>query len=226
MKPYVICHMLMSIDGRIVTSGWQLSPDGRGEYEATGASFNANAWMCGRVTMAAFAKGRAPAMTTSAAIEQVDYIAPGEHASYAIAIDARGKLNWETNKIGGDHVVAVLTEKVPASYLAALQARGISYLFGGRDSIDLALVLGKLAGKFHIEKLLLEGGGKINGTMLQAGLIDELSILIAPVADGSSGTPTLFDLAARSLPNHAGVRWSLRAIERRADDIIWLRYVR
>jgi hypothetical protein len=48
--------------------------------------------------------------------------------------------------------------------------------------------------EFKIKKLLLEGGGKINGAMLGAGLIDGLSLLVAPVADGSMGTPTLFDL--------------------------------
>jgi 2,5-diamino-6-(ribosylamino)-4(3H)-pyrimidinone 5'-phosphate reductase len=41
MKPYVICHMLASVDGRIVTSGWNLSPEGRTEYERTAATYRA-----------------------------------------------------------------------------------------------------------------------------------------------------------------------------------------
>ena len=32
MKPYVICHMLASVDGRIVTSGWNLSSEGPVSY--------------------------------------------------------------------------------------------------------------------------------------------------------------------------------------------------
>jgi 2,5-diamino-6-(ribosylamino)-4(3H)-pyrimidinone 5'-phosphate reductase len=227
MKPYVICHMLMSLDGRIVTLGWPLSSEGRGEYEVTGSSFDANAWMCGRVTMAAFARGEAPAKTPERAeIQKSDYIASGKHSSYAIAIDASGKLNWETNEIGGDHIVTVLTERVATSYLAALQSHEVSYLFGGCETIDLALVLDKLAREFGIDKLLVEGGGKINGAMLEAGLIDELSILVAPIADGSVGTPSLFDLPRPVAPNHAAVRWRLRSLDRRSDDIIWLRYVR
>jgi 2,5-diamino-6-(ribosylamino)-4(3H)-pyrimidinone 5'-phosphate reductase len=225
MKPYVICHMLMSVDGRIVTSGWQLSDAGRAEYEATGASFDANAWICGRVTMAAFAKGQAPP-ASQPVLEKTDYAASADYSSYAVAIDPGGKLNWERNDIGGDHVVCVLTEKVSTGYLAALRDNHISYLFAGRESIDLALALEKLVAMFQIKKLLLEGGGKINGAMLQAGLIDELSILIAPVADGSMGTPTLFDWVGGSSGNLASVRWKLSAIERRADDIIWLRYLR
>ena len=227
MKPYVICHMLMSIDGIIVTSGWKLSPEGRAEYETTGSLFNADAWMCGRITMAAFARGTAPsAKPQLTKLERNDYIAAGDHRSFAIALDASGKLHWETNEIGGDHLVTVLTENVSADYLNELQERDISYLFAGRESVDPALALNKLADKLPIKTLLLEGGGKINGSMLQAGLIDELSILIAPVTDSSVGTPTLFDLPGAFGTEPEAVRWKLKKMEQRADDIIWLRYAR
>jgi 2,5-diamino-6-(ribosylamino)-4(3H)-pyrimidinone 5'-phosphate reductase len=225
MKPYVICHMLTSLDGRIITTNWQLSNEGRAEYEAIGTFFNANAWMCGRVTMAAFA--RRPAVSNEQndpAVQKIDYMAPGNHASFAIAIDASGRLNWQTNQIGGDHVIAVLTEEVSTDRLAALRSREVSYLFAGRDEIDLAILLDKLARKFEIKTLLLEGGGKINGSMLAAGLIDELSILIAPVTDGSIGTPTLFDV--NGVTSSSGIRWNLAGIESRADGIVWLRYTR
>jgi 2,5-diamino-6-(ribosylamino)-4(3H)-pyrimidinone 5'-phosphate reductase len=224
MKPYVICHMIMSVDGRIISSRWQLSPDGRSEYEATAATYQPNAWMCGRVTMAAFANGAAPAPTAPApTISKTDYVAPHPQTSFAIALDPAGKLYWARNEIGGDHLITVLTEKVSTDYLAHLRAQGISYLFAGRDRIDLKTVLDKLASAFPIKTLLLEGGGKINGSMLRAGLIDELSLLVAPFADGSNGTPTLFDSpdADVDLP---GIRWKLDSIERRSDDIIWLHY--
>jgi riboflavin biosynthesis pyrimidine reductase len=97
----------------------------------------------------------------------------------------------------------------------------VSYLFGGKSRIDLSRVLQKLRGRFGIRKLLLEGGGTINGSFLAADLIDELSILVAPVADGSIGTPTLFDDAHR----HTRARNSkLLSIEMRGGDIVWLRY--
>jgi riboflavin biosynthesis pyrimidine reductase len=52
-------------------------------------------------------------------------------------------------------------------------------------------------------------------------LIDELSVLIAPVADGRIGTPALFDIDGDgTLPR----RLVLDHVERRADDILWLRY--
>ena len=55
MRPRVICHMAMSIDGRIVSDGWPDSPAVRREYEEIHASYDADAWMCGRITMEPFA---------------------------------------------------------------------------------------------------------------------------------------------------------------------------
>jgi len=217
--------MITSLDGRIASSRWNLSPEGRAEYETTAATYQANAWMCGRITMSGFAQGTGPAPATEgSAIPKTDYIAPHAETSNAIALDPSGKLHWARSEITGDHIIAVLTERVSPDYLAHLQAHRISYLFAGRDNIDLSSVLDKLAAMFQIKTLLLEGGGKINGSMLHAGLIDELSILVAPVADGSNGAPALFDVLD-STPNAApGVRWTLRSMERRADDIIWLCY--
>jgi len=68
---------------------------------------------------------------------------------------------------------------------------------------------------------MLEGGGKINGGMLRAGLVDEVSVLISPVVDGRIGTPALFDDDADEVTPR---RLALESVERRADDMLWLRY--
>ena len=39
---------------------------------------------------------------------------------------------------------------------------------------------------------MVQGGGGNNGSWLKAGLIDEISLLLAPVADGTTGVPTVF----------------------------------
>src|SRR5215510_8295452 len=109
MKPYVVCHMLASVDGRIVTTGWNLSPEGRTEYERTAATYRADAWMCGRITMAAFAKDTTPdRLPVSAMLAHTDFVAPSQGTPYAIAVDPHGKLYWHTNAIEGDHVIAIL----------------------------------------------------------------------------------------------------------------------
>lgn len=220
-RPYVICHMVPSIDGRIVLRDWKVKNATR-EYEQTASTFDADAWIIGRISMEPYAgKARVPALRSGRKIDRKDFIADGTARSFAIAIDPSGKLRWTKGDIDGEHVITILTEAVPDAYLAFLQSKGVSYLFGGKSRIDLAKVLGKLRKLFGIRKLLLEGGGKINGSFLAADLIDELSILVAPVADGSVGTPTLFDVADRRVPVR---NLKLLSIEKRPGDIVWMRY--
>lgn len=220
-RPYVICHMVPSIDGRIVLRDWNVAGLSR-EYEKTAAMFEADAWIIGRISMEAYAgKARVPARRNGAPIARKDFIAEHDATSYAIAIDPSGKLTWRSGDIDGEHVVTILTESVSDEYLAFLQSRGVSYLFGGKSRIDLAKVLRKLRKSFGIKTLLLEGGGKINGSFLAADLIDELSILVAPVADGKPGTPSLFDVERHRSPSRS---LKLLSVEKRRGGIVWLRY--
>ena len=183
--------MAPSIDGKIVGVG---SLRGlAAAYERTAETFGADAWIIGRVSMEPYAgKTKVPRRKAKNRIPRKDFIADSNAQSYAIAVDPSGKLTWQSNAIDGEHVITIVSERVSDDYLAFLQSKRVSYLFGGRTNIDLAKVLAKLRSEFGIKRLLLEGGGKINGSFLAADLIDELSVLIAPVADGSIGTPTLF----------------------------------
>lgn len=226
-RPRVICHMAASVDGRIVVDGWPAADAAavRRQYEQVHASLGADGWMCGRVTMQPFAGSvrsreevaREPAGSGG----RPDFRAPGEHESFAFAVDASGRLAWATNDIDGDHVVALLSERVSDDYLAFLRSRGVSYLLAGAREVDLALGLEKIGTMFGVRTLLLEGGGRINGGMLRAGLIDEVSLLVAPVADGRPATPALFDV-----DDESPIQWTLALehVEQRANGVIWLRY--
>jgi 2,5-diamino-6-(ribosylamino)-4(3H)-pyrimidinone 5'-phosphate reductase len=218
--------MAISIDGRIVVEAWPAAESAavRREYEQVHESYDADGWLCGRVTMEPFAKQLRSdadvAREYSDSAPREDFSAPGNFESFAFAIDASGRLVWASNDISGDHVVAILSERVSDEYLAFLRKRGVSYLLAGARDVDLAQALEKIRERFGVETLMLEGGGRINGGMLDAGLVDEVSVLIAPVADGRTGQPTLFDNDDRVKP-YALV---LESVERRAGDVIWLRY--
>ncbi len=219
-RPRVICHMFPSLDGRIVTERWKLPPGALDEYERTARTFGADAWMIGRVSMQPYAgRGRIPAPRSPERLPRTDFIARRDAGSYFIALDPSGKLGWRSASIDGEHVVAVLTEQVPDGYLAHLRAVGVSYLFGGRRRVNLRRVLEKLRAGLGIQTLLLEGGGGINGSFLAADLVDEISVLVAPIADGAVGTPTLFD-AGRVVAR----RLRLVSFERRRGDVLWIRY--
>lgn len=213
--------MMPSLDGRIVTKPWDIAEVGTKEYERTAATFDADAWIIGRISMEPYAgKSRVSRRKPAEPISREDFIAK-KADSYAIAIDPSGKLTWTSDNVDGEHFITVLTEGVSDAYLAFLREKGVSYIFAGAKTINLKKALEKLYAHFRIRTLLLEGGGKINGTFLNADLIDELSILIAPIADGGIGTPTLFDAkkgraVARNL--------KLLSVEKVKGGIVWLRY--
>ena len=232
-RPRVICHMATSVDGRIVVDGWpdSVSAAVRRQYEEVHASYEADGWICGRVTTEPFAKrvrsDAEVAREYAGDAPREDFVAPGQHPSrrsgqaFAFAIDPRGRLAWESNDIHGDHVVAILSERVSDEYLAFLRERGVSYLLAGARDVDLAVALEEIAERFGVRTLMLEGGGRINGGMRRAGLIDEVSLLVAPVADGRIGTPALFDVDGDDV---VPCRLALESVERRAGDVLWLRY--
>jgi riboflavin biosynthesis pyrimidine reductase len=213
--------MVPSVDGRIVTERWPLPRSAFAEYDRTAATFGADAWMVGRVSMEPYAGRAALPARARGRVPRTEFVARPDAPSHAVVLDPGGKLRWESASIDDDHVVAVLTERVTDRYLGFLRARGVSYLFGGERRIDLSKVLRKLRARFGIRTLLLEGGGRINGAFLAAGLIDELSVLVAPVADGGVGTPSLFDARDGAGPAR---RLELISVRRRRGDLLWVRY--
>jgi 2,5-diamino-6-(ribosylamino)-4(3H)-pyrimidinone 5'-phosphate reductase len=220
MKPRVICHMMSSLDGRIITSRWGATPNTK-EYETTAATFDSQAWMCGRVTMEKdFTEGLAPDLQPVATpLDRTDFVAEHDAESFVVAVDAHGKLGWESAYIDEEHIIAVLTEQVSDEYLAYLRRVGVSYVFGGAQELDFAQVLDKLSQLFPIQTILLEGGGHINGSLLKAGLVDELSLLHYPVVDGDASSPTIFEQGdAPARP------FTLLSIEQRPEGILWVRY--
>jgi 2,5-diamino-6-(ribosylamino)-4(3H)-pyrimidinone 5'-phosphate reductase len=222
-KPRIICHMMSSLDGRTILQRWGQEVPGRQEYETTAATFAAQAWLCGRVTMEKdFTKGRQPDLQPAPApLDRADFVAAYTAESFAIAVDAHGKLGWESAYLDDDHLIMVLSEQVGDDYLAYLRRLGISYVFGGAQTLDFALVLDKIARLFPIQTILLEGGGHLNGSLLKAGLVDELSLLHYPVIDGAAASATIFEQGDNPGP---APRLRLLEVQPRPHDILWLRY--
>jgi 2,5-diamino-6-(ribosylamino)-4(3H)-pyrimidinone 5'-phosphate reductase len=222
MRPTIICHMLSSVDGKIDGSALH-AVAGKGEYEATGAELHGDAWICGRVTMQQHFAEEEPfvSVANTPAGPQPVYVAR-RAASYAISVDTIGKLSWQTGDIDGDHLICVTSEKVAQEYLTMLREKCISYIVTGESSVNLAEAARLLGENFGIRTLLLEGGGHINGAFLEAGLVDELSLLLVPGIDGRSNIPTVFD--GVSPAKDKAVPLKLKSVEQRPQGALWIRY--
>lgn len=203
-------------------------------YEKIHERYGSDAWMCGRVTMEEhFTFGHKLNLKHKDVppIPRTDYVANKNADSYAIAVDPSGKLGWTKNSIESwnehrteEHIVEVLTEQVSDAYLAHLQNMGISYIFGGTERLNFTVVVQKFKKLFSIDKLMLEGGGFLNGSFLNEGLIDELSLIFVPIADGASNSVTLFETSS-FLTKQPPVNFFLKEVEKLEDSGLWLKYV-
>ncbi len=227
IRPYVICHMVMSIDGK-VTGDFLYSKNGTEAGEAyydINRRLKGDAFACGRVTMeSSFTNGFRPDLREfeQMTVPDGDHVAM-QHDYYAVSFDSYGKTGWTDSKIhdndpGYDdcHIIEVLTEKTPAAVLAYYRSIGVSYIFAGEEQIDISLALNKLYKIFVIKKLLLEGGSIINGAFQRAGAIDELSLVTAPMIADRNDKP-LFTGTDKC-------GFELYGAEMLTNGCVWLRY--
>lgn len=121
------------------------------------------------------------------------------------------------------HVLEVLTGKASNSYKAFLRQLGISYIITGDDTMDYALLMEKLKQSFGIETLMLGGGGVLNWSFIQAGMCDEISVVITAAADGATATPTLFQ-TCEGLTTDDAIGFALIDAKAMDGDSVWLRY--
>ena len=218
--------MVCSVDGRIWGSRWRpkanIVPN---LFEKLHDQMGGGSWLCGRVTAQEFAKSKEPQYPpTDQVLPRENWFAQREAKAWGIFLDAHGKAVWARKDIGGDPILVILTEAVPDRHLAGLRADGVSYIFAGKTEIDLAAALETLNRQLGIERIMLEGGGGANGALLRAGLIDELSLVICPVIDGSTGGPIVFNSGDTDLgpaPIESMVLVSHEVLE---GGTMWLRY--
>jgi len=226
MKPQVICHMVASIDGRILHSRWRPENAAAGGlFERLHERLGGGTWLVGRVTGQEFAKGKPYPTRADERFPRQAWFARRDAAAFGVVLDAQGKIAWGRSEIGGDPIVTILSEQVSDAHLAGLRAEGVSYIFAGKNALDLGLALKLLNRELGIERLMLEGGGGTNGAFLRAGLVDEISLVVCPAVDGATGAPSVFD----SGEAESGRRAPLRAMTLMSSEVleggaVWLRY--
>lgn len=221
MRPYVICHMVASIDGRIDCSMVKkISGD---EYYATLEELDCPTLLEGRVTMQHYNAISEPFVPKrDASIGRTDAYVAEESDAYMVSVDTMGRLQWESNNIDGAPLVCIVSEKATEEYLATLCEQQISWIAVGEAGIDLGKAMEILYERFGVRRLGLLGGGHINGGFLEAGLVDEVSLLLAPSIDGRKGQISLFDGITNQ--SQVPVPLKLEQVKRLHNDVVWLRY--
>jgi riboflavin biosynthesis pyrimidine reductase len=208
IRPYIICHMLTSIDGKVTG---KFLDDKKiehliDEYFKIHSEFNANGFACGKNTfMEGFVKDNNVDLSKFKdekvnKNEDFVYEKISECKFFAVCFDRKGSINWKSNTLKDDlpqydnsHIIQVMTENVKDEYLAYLKSIGVSYIICGKDDIDINNCLEKLRLKFGIKLLLLEGGSLINGSFNKAGVIDEISLVQVPISAEKDDKPLFYE---------------------------------
>ena len=114
--------------------------------------------------------------------------------------------------------VATLATSNPARQAALAEAAvKVIHVAPDAEAVDLALLLSQL-GDEGLTRLLVEGGGRLAASLLQAGLVDRLVWMRAPLAIGGDGLPAIAALGLTALA--AAPRFTLASSETAGGDVI------
>lgn len=220
-KPYIVCHMMEAVDGRIdcaMTSKLR----GVDEYYQTLAALKCPTTVSGRVT--AQIEMAEPGAFESAA--HTPYAKEGfnkalDAQGYEVVVDTKGTLLWPNQASSNKPLLVLTSEWVSEEYLSYLDAHHISWIAAGAQKVDLARASEILNSEFGVGRMAIVGGGSINAAFLAAGLLKEVSILLAPGIDGRAGWAASFD----GLPQDTEpFQLKLTSVEQYGDGAVWLRY--
>lgn len=221
---------MSSVDGRLLPSRWTPPFDGTNpvmlfsEYAAIGKLLDTDAWMFGKsTTREAFPYKFMPKSNNHPEAGKI-YTGNQFSSRLFITVDPDADIFYTSDRLRGDNIVTILGTNTTTEYLTMLEMKGISYIVLA-DPTDLHAAMEILHEHFGVRRISLQGGGIINGAMLAAGLIDQLSLVVYPGIDGLTTAPSIFEyLGASDEHPAAGQSLELLSAEQRTNGIMWLRY--
>lgn len=175
MYPKVICHIMSSVDGRLLTDRWTTPFDGKsknellGIYAAIGRKLDTDAWMFGKRTLTEgfFPRKFRPAVLKTSPRPEI-FVASRSSERLFIVADPEADILYDSSTVRGDNIAVILPETTPAAYLERLRQQNISYLFAGRDGNDLpqAMPYGQSSGRrlaIHVLLRCISAGNFLPG---------------------------------------------------------------
>lgn len=225
--PNVTIYNEISLDGKITG----FNGDGI-RYYRRGFRWRNDAILMGSVTAEAFGPQESPAdqRRDLPALDPAP-ILPGfdelvsDPRPLLVVPDSRGRLrNWRhaLAQPWYGQILVLVSESTPPEYLNHLDRRGIEHLLVGSDAhVDLPLALRELHQTYSVTSIRTDAGGALNGALLASGLVDRITVIIAPQIGRGPGAQGLI-----RLPFTAERPTVLTMIESEllADGALWLTY--
>jgi 2,5-diamino-6-(ribosylamino)-4(3H)-pyrimidinone 5'-phosphate reductase len=219
MLPRIILHNAMSVDGRMDLD-WATTDIGL--YYELAAHWNADAILSGSRTILD-APGQEPVD------ESIPYELmrdPADSRPLFVIVDSQGQIhNWNyiRQQPYWRDAIVLCSQATPRTYLDELKNKHVEYLCAGEERVDLRAALEQLAARYGIKTVRVDSGGVLNGVLLRAGLVDEVSVLINPTLIGGLSPRSIFVASDLTLPDDT-LKVKLIDIEKMRGDAVWLRY--
>lgn len=220
-KPFIVCHMMTSVEGRIDCSMTE-KINGVDEYYETLKALDTPTTVSGRVTAQLELAQDGEFQSADCTVFAKEGFSKKTTADgYSVVVDTKGTLLWSEPKELNLPLILITSEKVKKAYLDYLDSENISWIATGSDRIDLARACEILAEEFGVKRMAIVGGGHINAGFLEAGLLDEVSLLIGPAIDGRGSMAAVFDgLPMDRLPTQL----KLKCVKAYEDGAVHLMY--
>ena len=221
MLPRVILYNSVTVDGRM---DWFAGEGDMGLYYELAARWNADAMLSGSHTMlTAYSQQDTPEEEDSNL--EAKELHP-LHVPLLVIVDSRGQVrNWRQiqQEPYWRRAISLCSHSTPLSHLAYLQKRQVECIVAGDDRVDLQRALGELNLRYGVKVVRVDGGGALNGALLRAGLVDEVSVLVTPCLTGGT-TPRSIFVAPDLTSSESVIPLRLIHLERLRGDVVWLRY--
>ncbi len=136
-----------------------------------------------------------------------------------VIVDSSARLPFDARVIESSstaHTILAVTEQASSEKCRALEEKGVEIIVlpAQNGRVDLKALMRKLAEREYMA-VLVEGGGTLNYSLLDSGLIDKLFIFIAPLVIGGKDSPTAF---AGSGIDSLSKAWAVERIEMKQFD--------
>ena len=217
--PRVISHLAVSADGRI--AGFEAD---LGLFYGLAATWREDATLVGSETAVAGAAaagvprdGRTPADLPAAD--------PRDRRPWLVICDSRGRVrewDWWRQQPYWRGGLALVSRATAGAYTRRLERHGIGYIVAGEKKVDLRAALAALRERYRVRTVRVDSGGALQGALLQAGLVDEVSLVVHPAVVGGANPSSAFSGAEFPAGTAAALR--LTHVEKLNSGVVWLRY--
>jgi 2,5-diamino-6-(ribosylamino)-4(3H)-pyrimidinone 5'-phosphate reductase len=112
-----------------------------------------------------------------------------------IILDSKGTISKNSKIIKTSNkipTIIAVSKKISKMNLAKLKKLPVEIIISGEHSVNLKLLMKKLATK-KIETILVEGGGTVNWEFIKNNIFDELIITLSPYLIGGNDATSLVE---------------------------------